>query len=388
MALKNNTWTLNQWYAQDVAGNVSYAAPAGVRFGWGDNESGQLGQNSTTYYSSPVQLPGTIWNDVKATGENSLATRTDGTLWAFGASDYGQLAQNNKTYYSSPKQITGTTWSSISHLSSDDSMAVFKTDSTFWVWGRNQYGNLGQNQAPANCSAYSSPVQIPGTTWSNASFSNEHGAAIRTDGTLWAWGSNYYGRLGQNAPQNSHYSSPVQIPGTTWNRVYASTAQCTFSTRTDGTLWAVGMNNYGQLGQNSSNSPSNSGLSSPVQIPGTTWSTDDDKFDCKYQHVGGVKTDGTLWMWGRNEYGQLGVNNKTNYSSPVQIPGTTWDKIGTGSNEVIASKTDGTLWGWGNNADGQLGQNDKVKYSSPVQIPGSWPNFVSVGGKTVLSGGI
>ena len=84
-----------------------------------------------------------------------------------------------------------------------------------------------------------------------------------------------------------------------------------------------------------------------------------------------TKTDGTLWTWGQNQYGKLGQNNTTNYSSPMQIPGTTWNGISMSNGQLGATKTDGTIWTWGNNVYGQLGQNDTVTRSSPVQIPGT-----------------
>ena len=118
------------------------------------------------------------------------------------------------------------------------------------------------------------------------------------------------------------------------------------------------------------------GVSSPIQIPGTTWGTTDDK-------VGGggetpllIKTDGTLWSWGWGHVGQTGQINTTSYSSPVQVgSGTDWAKVGRGGGGYgqWAVKTDGTLWSWGLNDMGQLGHNDRTYYSSPKQIPGtSW----------------
>jgi alpha-tubulin suppressor-like RCC1 family protein len=87
---------------------------------------------------------------------------------------------------------------------------------------------------------------------------------------------------------------------------------------------------------------------------------------------------GLLFSWGRNSYGELGQNNITQYSSPVQIPGTIWSSISGGYNHSLATKTDGTLWAWGQNNAGQLGQNNRTYQSSPVQIPGtSWSSVSS-----------
>ena len=112
--------------------------------------------------------------------------------------------------------------------------------------------------------------------------------------------------------------------------------------------------------------------SSPKQIPGTTWSLvatgDATSF--------AIKTDGTLWSWGYND-GPLGHNNRTWYSSPKQIPGTTWDSVGSSNYVVGATKTDGTLWTWGTGASGRLGLNETTSYSSPKQVPGTtWQKFI------------
>ena len=143
MALKNNTWKINQWYDQSVAGNVTYTG-AGALFAWGSNQGdsgGALGQNNTTEYSSPVQIPGTTWAQVSARGDTTsvTATKTDGTLWAWGQNNHGQLGQNSRTLYSSPVQVgSDTTWKY------DDRFALgglkvskfaIKTDGTLWAWG-------------------------------------------------------------------------------------------------------------------------------------------------------------------------------------------------------------------------------------------------------------
>ena len=285
-------------------------------------------------------------------------------LFSWGYNGNGPLGQNNRINYSSPVQIPGTTWSSISGGNSL-SLAT-KTDRTLWSWGRNNQGQLGQN----NLTYYSSPVQIPGTTWNSISSGSYSGhpisLATKTDGTLWSWGRNYFGQLGQN--NRISYSSPVQIPGTTWSSIAAGRTHA-FATKTDGTLWSWGYNGNGQLGQNTTLR-----CSSPTQVPGTSWRS----VVAGNEQGVATKTDGTLWTWGRNVYGNLGQNNRTYASSPVQIPGTTWNLIVSRNYYVLSSKTDGTLWSWGSNNQGQLGQNNVTYYSSPVQIPGTTWNSLSI----------
>ena len=344
-------------------------------FSWGQNDNGELAHNTSgdaKRVSSPVQIPGTTWANVcrgAFTSSAVFATKSNGTLWAWGNNIQGGLGQNNTTKYSSPVQVgSDTTWSG--YDLDDNKLATgngsgclaIKTDGTLWSWGYDDYGQLGVN---GQGTSYSSPVQIPGTTWAVCAMEHQFGGGIKTDGTLWGWGRNYYGELGQN--NKTSYSSPVQIPGTTWSNIVCG-AEFNLFSKTDGTLWSIGNNNYGQMGFNQ---PHPSARSSPIQIPGTSWT---DGIMAGKHIAGAVRTDGTMWTWGLNEAGQLGQGTTTYYSSPVQIPGTTWGKK---SRENFCSywsmhnvKTDGTLWGWGYNTSGQLGQGDiaLANFSSPKQV--------------------
>ena len=201
--------------------------------------------------------------------------------------------------------------------------------------------------------------------------------------TLWSWGTNNYGQVGVNS--SDEISSPTQIGSlTTWR--YASGATgggggC-FAINESNELYAWGNNTSGQLGQGNSDK-----RSSPVQIPGTTWETVSNSYG---EGVGAIKTDGTLWTWGSSEYGEGGRNNRTASASPIQVPGTTWSSICgalTNDKSFLATKTDGTLWSWGSNTWGQLGKNDVAHRSSPVQI-GSDTNWTQTTIEWRASGGI
>ena len=295
-------------------------------------------------------------------------------LWTFGRNDYGQLGLGDVgTNYSSPKQIPSTTaWKAgWGQISQDDAYngAAIKEDGTLFTWGRNSYGVMGINTPSSNpTSAYSSPVQVPGTTWSQISLGNGLAHAIKTDGTLWAWGGGGTGALGQN--DLVARSSPIQIPGTTWSYVI-NNGSGALATKTNGRLCAWGFGATGRFGLSAA-----ADASSPTQIPGTTWTN-----KISFRNIGGfaIKTNGTLWAWGDNEEGQLAQNNTTKRSSPVQIGSdTTWALLTGGYRGGLATKTDGTLWAWGRNDNGKLGQNQGpgqlADVSSPVQIPGTtWP---------------
>ena len=308
--------------------------------------------------------------DYVGTAYTFTAKPAENKLFAWGYGSKGRTGHNNTTDYSSPVQIPGTTWrGSIAPGAGSMKVVISKTDGTLWAWGDKASGSLAQN----NETEYSSPVQIgTDTTWTAAVAGGYQAVlATKTDGTLWAWGLNSSGGLGLN--NDTKYSSPVQVPGTTWPKTGDN--KITFDSgvsravKTDGTLWSWGANAYGKLGINN-----HVDRSSPTQIPGTTWNN----VLSGGEHVkGATRTDGTLWMWGQNTAGPLGQNNTTSYSSPVQIPGTTWSSGGMSDTAVGGIRTDGTLWTWGDNSNGELGLNNTVQYSSPVQIPGTtWSKVV------------
>jgi alpha-tubulin suppressor-like RCC1 family protein len=304
---------------------------------------------------------------------------TTGSLWVWGNNNQGQLATNNAINYSSPVQTVsgGTNWKQIAASSSTS--GAIKTDGTLWMWGNNGYGQVGDN---TSATTYSSPVQTisGGTNWKQIVCGQNHTAAIKTDGTLWTWGQNTSGQLGTNNITN--YSSPIQTVsgGNNWRQVSAGQNHLV-AIKTDGTLWAWGLNNSGQLGINNVAS-----RSSPVQTiaGGTNWKTLFDGY-CATSRTAAIKTDGTLWVWGLNTSGALGTNDITNYSSPVQTvaAGTNWKSVSVSlSNITCAIKTDGTLWTWGANGLGGLGTGDTIGQSSPVQtIAGgtNWKQCVTSG---------
>ena len=335
---------------------------------WGNNGDGLIAQNNhNNGYSSPTQVPGTNYSSVATSWDTVHVIKNDGTFWGWGENSHGQMGQNSTTVsrYSSPVQIgSGTDWSKV--FSCVYNGAAIKTDGSLWTMGYNTKGRSGQN----NTTHYSSPVQVPGT-WAMGTAGYNHIIATKTDGTLWAWGDGGYGVLAQN--NGTEYSSPRQVGSdTTWGTTYntlSATAKTSWSIKTDGTLWGWGSSTYGGLGNNS-----RTGRSSPIQIPGTDWKC----ISGCYESTLATRTDGTLWAWGHNRRGELGqnqggTNNANKRSSPTQIPGTTWDIVRCGARYATATKTDGTLWAWGYNDNfGQLGQNNVTQYSSPVQVPGTW----------------
>jgi alpha-tubulin suppressor-like RCC1 family protein len=356
---------------------------SGNLWGWGINDVGQLGDNTIIYKSSPVQTVafGTNWKQVSVGSSHTAAIKTDGSLWCFGRNNFGKLGDNATTNRSSPVQTTtyGTNWKQTSCGQSHT--AAIKTDGTLWSWGQNYlYGQVGDNTTINR----SSPVQdiTLGKNWSQVSCCSNYSLAIKTDGTLWGWGQNSNGQLGDNTTGSKSSPSQTITLGTNWKQVYAGAYHCA-AVKTDGTLWCWGNNlQYGALGDNTIIL-----RSSPVQTVafGTNWK----QVACGYNNTAAVKQDGTLWCWGYNVYGQLGDGTITHRSSPVQTVayGKNWKQVSCGDRTTVAIKTDGTLWCWGYNYQGQLGNNTVGSTLSPVQTIMYGTNWkqVSCGGSNTAA---
>jgi len=339
---------------------VTITPPQYRLFSWGKNNLGQLGLNNVIDRSSPTQVgANTNWSLVQTVSADSgITTKTDGTLWSWGYNLQGQLGLNDIVDRSSPVQVgTATNWNRVTGTISGGILAT-KTDGTLWVWGGNGDGQLGLN----NVIYRSSPTQVGANTNWNRLNVNSMGASIatKTDGTLWTWGSGFAGVLGQN--NNISRSSPTQVgTGTNWFLVSCGNGVNALATKTDGTLWSWGLNTNGQLGLNDIVN-----RSSPVQVgTATNWS----QINVGRLNSMATTTDGTLWSWGLNTNGQLGLNDIVNRSSPVQVGSTTnWNLVSMTRYSAVTTKTNGTLWSWGLNTNGQLGLNDSVNRSSPTQV--------------------
>ena len=319
---------------------------------WGYAGSGQLGNASTTSKSTPVTTfaGGTNWKQVSAGRETSAAIKSDGTLWTWGRNVFAQLGNNSGTNRSTPVTTFagGTNWKQVS--SGGYFCAAIKTDGTLWTWGGAGDVQLGTNDTTER----RTPVTTfaGGTNWKQVSAGFRYCAAIKTDGTLWTWGRGIDGPLGTN--DTSNRSTPVTTfaGGTNWKQVSSGGYHCA-AIKTDGTLWTWGRGTDGRLGTNDATQ-----RNTPVTTfaGGTNWK----QVSVGHRQCAAIKTDGTLWTWGRGNYGQLGDNTTTSKSTPVTTfaGGTNWKQVSAGTDQTAAIKTDGTLWTWGINTFGSLGTNN------------------------------
>ena len=332
-------------------------------YAWGINSEGQLGLNDQNISrSSPTQVGAlTTWLTIDSF-YHAIALQKNGSLWTWGNGGEGRLGNNSIASQSSPVQVGASAWS-FATAGGRHSLGI-SSAGNLYAWGENGDGQLGTNTTIDA----SSPVQIGSlTTWTSVTAGYNQSFGILSTGALYSWGGNGNGCLGHDqspASPNGVKSSPTQIgAGTTWLQVDAGGEYNVAAIQTDGTLWTWGNNSYGQIGDNTTTN-----RSSPVQVGAlTNWA----QVSEGYQTVMAVKTDGTLWGWGRNQSGQIGDNSVTQRNSPVQIGSlTTWSAVSSGNGTTIALKTDGTLWTWGNNSNGQLGQNSgsTARRSSPVQV--------------------
>lgn len=330
----------------------------GTLWAWGLNNAGQLGDGTNNPNSIvPIQIgTATNWQFISVGAEHSLAIKTDGTLWAWGRNSEAQLGDGTNNNSNVPIQIgIDNNWVAVS-AGSEHNLAK-KSNGTLWAWGGNTYGQCG-NATPPNSVA--TPQQVgTATNWQNISAVSYHSLAIQSDGTLWAWGLNLNGQLGdgtyinRDVPVAIGFETDWKLISTGWNHSIAI--------KTDGTLWAWGDNNFGQLGDGT-----NTYQNQPIAIgTATNWQS----ITTGEGHSMAIKTDGTLWAWGRNHLGQLGNGANTNINVPTQTgTATNWSGIDAGYYFTLGVKTDNTLWAWGNNNAGQLGDGTNTDRNTPIQI--------------------
>jgi alpha-tubulin suppressor-like RCC1 family protein len=391
-------------YTQLAAGSLhSLGLRAdGTLWAWGNNQYGQLGNaaNSGVYAINatpvPVGSPTDRYAQVAASGNHSLGLRADGSLWAWGNNEAGQLGTATS---SSPDNPTPTATGTALPTRSTAAGAYFglavKADGTLWAWGYNNYGQLGTD-ATATPSA-TKPQQV-GTDrdWVMVAAGDSHGLALKVDGTLWAWGYNGSGQLATARNSGTITPNPtltrVGDASDLYRQVAAGQAH-SLALRADGSLWAWGQNSYGQLGN-----ASGSGFTGPHPTPGRVGTATDlyTQVAAGNYHSLALKVDGSLWAWGYNYFGQLGNGTSSNGDNPTPMrAGATTDlfiRTAAGNSCTLGLKADGSLWAWGSNEYGQLGnptsKGNLIANPTPLRVGATTDLYTQMGAGTVHGMGL
>jgi|GEM_PF-2592624 len=362
----------------------------GTVFAWGSNIRGQLGNNTTVTSYSPVQVVGpggvnyltgvaTSTKSIDGGAHHSLALKSDGTVWAWGYNNYGgSLGDGTTINRYTPVQVGPGYLTNVSEISAGlfHSLAL-KSDGTVWAWGYNYWGHLGDG---TNTDRYT-PVQVKGvggegylTNIIKIAAGYNHSLVLKDGGTVYGFGSNFFGELGRDDGVNLYYT-PIQVKGVGGSGYLTGIVDIaagyafSIALKSDGTVYAWGLG--GKLGDGTSTM-----RFTPVQVKGVGGSgylTGITSISSKYEHTLALGGDGSVYAWGRGNHGELGDGTLENRYSPVKVKGV--GGVGYLSNIIgvaagdwhsRALQNDGTTFGWGRNASGQLGDGTTIDKTTPI----------------------
>jgi len=381
---------------------------------WGLNFRGSCGDGSAIQRNSAVTvigLGGVCWTDmrwqsVKAGKHFSVALSSAGSptcgpglvagsVWTWGANNNGQMGAggSDALNHSNPVRMNNGGMGNntmVAIAAGYEHGLALKNDNTMKAWGRNDLGQcgIGNTTTPQTSAVNVDLTNLGGRTISKIAAGSHHSLILCSDGTLWAWGYNFYGQLGDGTTTDQLI--PVQanlaaLGGRTVTAIEGS-GYNSFAVCSDGSLWAWGYNGNGELGNNDPNipaTPPGTPSSVPVQVVGPGGVG----FLSSVIAVGhspdaygiiALKSDGTVWAWGYDDFGMLGNNtvaNGTRIATPVQMmdpPGTGFltgiKAVHMGTQYSFAAKNNGTLWTVGDNLEGQLGIGNTTSKDLPVQV--------------------
>ncbi len=362
-----NQWVANWAVTPSISAGSSHSLflkTGGTVWAAGENGSGQLGDGTTASRSTPVQVMTSV-QAIAGGHSHSLLLKTNGSVWATGFNSSGRLGDGTTTNRSTPVQVMA----SVQAIAAGDSQSLFlKTDGSVWGTGFNGFGQLGDGTITSR----STPVQVKMTQFAAMTdvqaiaAGASHSLFLKVDGTVWATGHNAAGQLGDGTTTGRSLPGQVLSQGQVMTGVQAIAAGTSHSLflRIDGTVWAVGDNAAGQLGDGTTTS-----RSTPRQVMMTNGKvmTGVQAIAAGNSHSLFLRTDGTVWAAGWNVAGQLGDGTITNRSIPVQVM-TGVQAISAGSIHSLFFRIDMTVWAVGDNRSGQLGDGTTTNQLLPVQV--------------------
>ena len=315
--------------------------------------------------AQPTPTPGTGFTTtpmVAAGSSHAVTLKNDGTVWGWARDRRAgmTIANTRVDELHIPRQVRNL--NNITSISAGwMHTSALRDDGTVWSFGYNYYGQLGDGTRASSVS--SAARQAQGLTNVTAiSAGGSHTVALRDDGTAWAWGRNRSGELGDGT--TTMRTTPVQVQGLSNIASIATGSSYTIALRNDGTVWAWGSNQYGRLGNDNINTWSHTHTPRQVQELSNVTA-----ISASWNHALALKDDGTVWAWGNNSNGQLGHDTAASNIRPVQVQGITdVIAISAGLAHSIALRSDGTVWAWGRNSDWQLGNNSSTDSAVPVQV--------------------
>jgi hypothetical protein len=350
--------TADTWVQLDTKDSHSCGIRAGrTLWCWGLNQSGQLGDGTNVSRFVPTKIGAADdWSSVDTGGDHMCATKTNRTLWCWGLNRYGQVGDGTLTNRKTPRQIgTATSWKTV-RVGLFHTCAT-KTDRTLWCWGKNTLAELGDGTLTNR----NTPRQIgTDTTWDTLSV-DEHSCATKTDHSLWCWGSDQAGQLG-DGDEVANVRKPYRVgTGADWATAGVGGFR-TCAIKTNRTLWCWG-SDYDHAGTGEGHTSNE--RPSPLQV-GTarTWAT----VSMHLYHTCATRTDNTLRCWGANELYEIGDGTTTPRPSPLRIGAADWATVRAGNVHTCALKTDRTLWCWGTNLWGQLGDGSELYRVTPALL--------------------
>jgi alpha-tubulin suppressor-like RCC1 family protein len=372
---------------KSVGGGFYHSAAVGTDgslWTWGSNNFGELGKGSTSDSSTPAKLTSISGiNAVTGGNDHMVALKTDGTVWAWGYNYHGELGNGTKTGNTAngtPGQVLTAAATPLTGITAVRGgfwhNLALKSDGTVWAWGNNDYGQLGNGSVTPSYGGVAYAAQVTGlSNVVSIAAGHWHSVAVKSDGSVWTWGYNgglyadINGQLGDGTTTNR--SSPVRVLGPSGSGYLsgitsvAAGAAFTLALKSDGTLWGWGRNMEGEFGNGTF-------TNSLVPVQAANGVSNITALAAGYWLSLALKSDGTVWAWGQNDMGQLG-NGTTPAanSTPAAVIGlSSVTAIHAGASFGLALKSDGTVWAWGENASGQLGNGTTSNSSTPVRSQG------------------